>query len=838
MKKGQRDGLFINNSVIIIDEKKQGFPILNRIIQLVTILIGSWGSFGVLLDCMQLPVNLQTLQMATLISIALVFSLCLIQNLDLVKLFFGTLIYALFFINRLPAIKNGFYLLENSVIDRLEAYYGLETQHYIANNITASADSTILVVMIIIPLVTLFTVAIVRNRFVAITSVLLFLPITFSFLFGLIPSERYMIAYAVAVLYLTRSGFSAGRMIKQEQKIRLHRINSKAAVWLSLLTLLIFFMIKQFVSEEDYNSITEIEDTKLELQTALLNFTIEDFMEAITNFDLFTPDGAAGGLNGGKLGGVDEVKYDNSEHLQITADLTAIVNGVYLKGYVGSVYTGNSWTGHSKEIDQLYESLMEKMSIRDSAYVNQLNQLRTIVEKYEMANGLLNIQSGEMLVEYKRANRRYFYAPYYTDYERMDNIAYQKDLYAVLDQKKKAYLLPYYYFDIPQAEIPNRIDRVIKSSEPLAAIDKEYTADEAMYRDFVYKAYTGLPDTGLERLKEECAPFADYENVFDKIAYVQSYLSYQAKYSLSPGKLPKGKDFVEYFLYENKEGYCAHFASAATLMLRAMGVPARYVEGYVVRPSDLFGNTISMVEEIPTNENNGINKQCVVSVKDYNAHAWVEVYIDHYGWIPIEVTPGSSINQGTTEKPEYIPELATKASPTPSPSPTPKPEPTKNIEKQQPAAETSATVNKGNLRGQISWFYLILMAVIILGICFGVVVVLMKRRKELNKVKDNNKKAIVLFGQIEKIIAVSSLYGTEGVGLEDSEATEMNNGFDFNFLDYTVCMENVRKARFGKGKISEEELDAIEKFYQDLYRNSQSKLPFVKRIYLKFILSI
>lgn len=50
---------------------------------------------------------------------------------------------------------------------------------------------------------------------------------------------------------------------------------------------------------------------------------------------------------------------------------------------------------------------------------------------------------------------------------------------------------------------------------------------------------------------------------------------------MEPGKLKNGEDFVNKFLNETKKGYCTHFASAAVLMFRYMGIPARYVEGYV-----------------------------------------------------------------------------------------------------------------------------------------------------------------------------------------------------------------------------------------------------------------
>ncbi len=80
---------------------------------------------------------------------------------------------------------------------------------------------------------------------------------------------------------------------------------------------------------------------------------------------------------------------------------------------------------------------------------------------------------------------------------------------------------------------------------------------------------------------------------------------------------PFGADPVEYFLTESQRGYCMHFASAAVLILRTRGIPARYVSGFVANLS--AGQS--------------------VNVPDYAAHAWVEIYLDGYGWYPVDVTP-------------------------------------------------------------------------------------------------------------------------------------------------------------------------------------------------------
>lgn len=98
---------------------------------------------------------------------------------------------------------------------------------------------------------------------------------------------------------------------------------------------------------------------------------------------------------------------------------------------------------------------------------------------------------------------------------------------------------------------------------------------------------------------------------------VADYLSVLAEYDPDTPATPEGEDFVGYFLTQSHRGYCMHFASAATLMLRALGVPARYVSGYVA--------------DIPASGR--------ALVPDSNAHAWVEIYLSGYGWYPVEVTP-------------------------------------------------------------------------------------------------------------------------------------------------------------------------------------------------------
>lgn len=108
-------------------------------------------------------------------------------------------------------------------------------------------------------------------------------------------------------------------------------------------------------------------------------------------------------------------------------------------------------------------------------------------------------------------------------------------------------------------------------------------------------------------------------NNYDKVKAIEKYLNDNYRYTLEPPDTPKNRDFVDYFLFDSKKGYCTYFASAMSILTRSLGIPARYVEGYMM-PS----KKNSQGNYIVTNE---------------QAHAWVEVYFEGFGWVPFEATP-------------------------------------------------------------------------------------------------------------------------------------------------------------------------------------------------------
>jgi transglutaminase-like putative cysteine protease len=105
---------------------------------------------------------------------------------------------------------------------------------------------------------------------------------------------------------------------------------------------------------------------------------------------------------------------------------------------------------------------------------------------------------------------------------------------------------------------------------------------------------------------------------YTKVKAIINYLARYA-YSLDVETPPEGVDSVEDFLFMQKKGYCLHFASAAALMLRSVGVPTRLAVGYL--PGDASKTPFEYL------------------LRDKYYHAWPQVYFPDYGWVDVEATP-------------------------------------------------------------------------------------------------------------------------------------------------------------------------------------------------------
>src|SRR5438128_2115320 len=114
----------------------------------------------------------------------------------------------------------------------------------------------------------------------------------------------------------------------------------------------------------------------------------------------------------------------------------------------------------------------------------------------------------------------------------------------------------------------------------------------------------------------------DATNPFDVVMALTNYLQGQYKYTLDLPRAPTGRDPVDWFLFDVKTRYCEQFATAETLMLRSLGIPARLATGYA------------------TGDYDPVLNQAIV--REHDAHAWVEVWFPGHGWVAVDPTPGVS----------------------------------------------------------------------------------------------------------------------------------------------------------------------------------------------------
>jgi hypothetical protein len=129
------------------------------------------------------------------------------------------------------------------------------------------------------------------------------------------------------------------------------------------------------------------------------------------------------------------------------------------------------------------------------------------------------------------------------------------------------------------------------------------------------------PDSRMRRfvrqvLRDAPARESDYMRAKRLALAVQS----GAVYTLRPPQIPEGQDAAEYFLFESRRGYCTYFAGALTVACRVAGIPARVVSGFVNPDWSASGQQAGILREA-------------------NAHAWTEVWVDGWGWAPLDATP-------------------------------------------------------------------------------------------------------------------------------------------------------------------------------------------------------
>lgn len=389
-----------------------------------------------------------------------------------------------------------------------------------------------------------------------------------------------------------------------------------------LLSIFAFYLVRPALSLQ----LEKAESTASRIETGIMEQLLGLLPQTGAGSILMTAETEGRGVQDGALGDTDGYAVGSLEDLKVTVSGQP-ADTVYLKGFIGSSYGSNRWQAPSEE---RFKSAAMNWHTEDdpTLYIQNLPFLRTMYAQEALSAD--QPAASEMTVERMNASSEYTYVPYN---------AYLNEYYelsggdgAVLGQDVQDDIFSFY----TEANCRSILEEWNKSEENSSVLDRT----EGSYDAYTQQWYLEVPD-GLDDLQEVCDAqgFKWKEEdewmkeqglipeELEKIEnFVITYLNEHYTYDIHAEAVPEGEDFLRYFLEESKTGYSTHFATAAVVMFRMCGVPARYVAGYAA-PAELF-----------TAQPDG---SYTAVLQADNSHAWVEVYEPEIGWKPVETTPGA-----------------------------------------------------------------------------------------------------------------------------------------------------------------------------------------------------
>lgn len=287
---------------------------------------------------------------------------------------------------------------------------------------------------------------------------------------------------------------------------------------------------------------------------------------------------------------------------------------MYLKGMVKILYDGSMWKEKDGDQEEFYGGALPDLNQNFDSTVNT-NQRQSSV-KDELSKRSITIYPENLVTSS-------IFTPPFASSIHMDGIIFSIDGIGNLTIKnsvsvKKSYTVDYY-------ESSSGIEEFSKGYDSGYSISYEDTDKEYSNIKDCYYMYLEVPDNISPQIYSLVKSITrDCRSSSEKVIRIQDYLSENYKYSLDVSDIPRGKEFLDYFLFTEKKGYCTYFATACTIFCRIAGIPARYVEGFKMQDKK---------------DANGL-----YIVSNDMAHAWTEVLVDPDKniWSIVDAVPSDS----------------------------------------------------------------------------------------------------------------------------------------------------------------------------------------------------
>lgn len=512
----------------------------------------------------------------------------------------------------------------------------------------------------------------------------------------------------------------------------------------------------------------------------------------------------------GQFKGLGNLTLKDTTALEVLMDKP---ESLYLRGFVGSTYTQNGWGELEKSV--YYEAKDLFYWLHETNF-NGLNQLSLV---NQLENGKTDDETVEITVQNVNANSKYIYTPYElkSDPGKIDGGKNMGDV----SLKSKGLFGNRLYHYTANSNLVKRYPTLasefyeIRNSDTAA----EYAGNESYYNAFIYRNYLDIPDHQKQILKnllkiEEASGSAHYPYE-EANALIMGYLDKNIEYSEEVDTFTGNYDFLQWFLQSQKKGYSAHYATAAVLMYRYLGIPARYVEGYLVTPEDV----------------KGVEAYEPIEITGENAHAWAEVYQDGIGWVPMEATPPYL---GIMERPEFsqAPALTGDGGQSDDAGKSEKiKDEEKELKKKKTGKKAEVPVKKIILTVII---VLITLAIIIWLIYFIYHRRKITKRKKSFLISDYSQAVRHIYAYILFLYRVDQLPAPEGSHYDYAELLAEKYSGEFA-EKFRQTLDVVQGAVYGDVDVSKEQRDMILQFEAETLRHILKKKNLLKKFKMKFI---
>ena len=483
--------------------------------------------------------------------------------------------------------------------------------------------------------------------------------------------------------------------------------------------------------------------------------------------------------------------------LSVTADTAQTL---YLRGFVGDSYENGVWSALDAETAAEEKDLF--YWLHQSGFYPQ-SQLATA------ARLMGNYQSGSVSVQNLAGCSLYRYEPCTVLPERA-GLTKNKIQPSTLETNGLRGERGYSYETVSDAQtlLPELLDFLQNDTSDGV---RSYLQMESAYREFAYSYALTVPAEFRAQLgavlDQCCESYGPADSLTKEQAQTAALAFLESCFD--------GSGDIALPLADTADGTTYQYATVAALALRYYGIPARYVEGY----------TVKTTENEPT------------SVDASAAGAWVEVYQDGIGWLPLALTPGLEDLSAEQTESGIKPVGAGKEGNGDGPRIT------EGQELEQDDAEPDDSEDNTPDGGQRTGllhkpaFWIILIAVLLLLLFAAVFIrhaVILKKRNEAFTQEDQSAAAACLFTDCAALLAAMGLKRGTGSMLELCETAKEQLGEEYAAKLHDMTMYNAQ-ALFSSRAITPEQLAEMRAFHDATLENLKTHTNWPKKLRLKWL---